>query len=287
LTPSFGVDLGTLYIVATPIGNLGDISQRALDILAHVSLIAAEDTRHTGKLLARFGITTPVLSYHMFNERARREQLLQALERGDVALVSDAGTPAIADPGHDLVKAAIEVGVAVSPIPGPSSLTAAVSASGLVEGPFLTLGFLPRKGKERITILARAAATSFPVVIFESPNRLSKTLEDLAEMFGARRALVARELTKLHEELRWGELHQLASDYSSQEVKGEIVIVVAGNDGAAIVEDDIEVVLERLLASGLKPSDAAREAASLTGRPRSALYTLAVEISKTSPKRTH
>ncbi len=198
--------MGTLYIVATPIGNLGDISQRALDVLGGVSLIAAEDTRHTGKLLAYFNIKTPIVSYHTFNERARREQLLEALSRGDVALVADAGTPGIADPGHDLVAAAIEAGIVVSPIPGASSLTAAVSVSGLINGPFLTLGFLPRKGKERAMALARAATTSYPVVIFESPNRLGKTLSDLASVFGQRRALVARELTKLHEELRWGEL---------------------------------------------------------------------------------
>lgn len=272
--------MGTLYIVATPIGNLGDISARALDVLGSVALIAAEDTRHTGKLLAHFDIKTPLVSYHSFNERTRRERLLAALADGDVALVSDAGTPVIADPGHELVNAAIAAGFRISPIPGPSSLTAAVSASGLVDGPFLALGFLPRKGKERTTILAKAAATSYSIVLFESPNRVAKTLSDLANTFGDRRCFVARELTKLHEELRWGDVSNLALKYKGETVKGEVVIVVAGDDRPQPSNEDVESVVVQLLNSGLKPSEAAREATSLTGGSRSDLYRLAIAISK-------
>jgi 16S rRNA (cytidine1402-2'-O)-methyltransferase len=280
LAAILGAVLGTLYIVATPIGNLSDITARALQVLGSVSLIAAEDTRHTGKLLAHFGIKTSVISYHTFNERARRERLLAALAEGDVALVSDAGTPAIADPGHDLVESAIEAGFAVSPIPGPSSVTAAISASGLIDGPFLVLGFLPRKGNERTTILAKAASTRYPTVIFEAPSRIAKTLNDLATLFGNRSAVVARELTKIHEEFRRGSLDDLAEAFALEETKGEFVIIVAGDNMDESFVDDDDAVLRRLLTSGLKPSDAAREAAALTGKPRSDLYDLAVQISK-------
>jgi 16S rRNA (cytidine1402-2'-O)-methyltransferase len=280
LTAILGAVLGTLYVVATPIGNLGDITARALQLLGSVSLIAAEDTRHTGKLLAHFGIQTPVISYHTFNERARRERLLSALAEGDVALVSDAGTPAIADPGHDLVKSAIEAGFAVSPIPGPSSVTAAISASGLIDGPFLVIGFLPRKGKERATMLAKAAAINYPAVIFEAPSRVAKTLIDLAMTFGNRRAVVARELTKIHEEFRWDGLDDLVTAFAKEETRGELVIIVAGDNTEAQAADDGEAILRRLLTSGMKPSDAAREAAALTGKSRSDLYDLAVQISK-------
>jgi 16S rRNA (cytidine1402-2'-O)-methyltransferase len=280
LAAILGAVLGTLYIVATPIGNLSDITARALQVLGSVSLIAAEDTRHTGKLLAHFGIKTPVISYHTFNERARRERLLAALAEGDVALVSDAGTPAIADPGHDLVESAIEAGFAVSPIPGPSSVTAAISASGLIDGPFLVLGFLPRKGNERTTMLVKAASTRYPTVIFEAPSRVAKTLNDLTRLFGNRSAVVARELTKIHEVFRRGSLDELAKAFSTEETKGEVVIIVAGDNKLGSDEDEYNAVLRRLLSSGLKPSDAAREAAALTGKSRSDLYDLAVQISK-------
>jgi 16S rRNA (cytidine1402-2'-O)-methyltransferase len=274
--------LGTLYVVATPIGNLGDITDRALKVLEHVSLIAAEDTRHTGKLLAHFGIKTPMLSYHSFNERSRRERLLDALKSGDVALVSDAGTPAIADPGRDLVSAAIDAGFTVTPIPGASSLTAAVSASGLIDGPFLTLGFLPRRGKERKTALATAASTGYPVVVFEAPSRVAATLNDLHKVFGDRPSFVAREMTKLHEDLRWGRLSDMVAQYRNAVPKGELVIVVAGDNGVSSQspEQDVLVIVRKLVESGLKPSEVAREAAAITGLPKSEFYALAVREAK-------
>ena len=268
--------MGTLYLVATPIGNLEDVSARALRVLGEVSLIAAEDTRHTGRLLARFGIKTPMLSYHAFNERGRRERLLAALAEGDVALVTDAGTPAIADPGADLVAAAAAAGYPVSPIPGPSALVAAVAASGLVVGPFVALGFLPRKGEERRTLLARAVGTGFAVVLFEAPTRLAPTLADLAAVLGDRPAVIARELTKLHEEFRRGTLAELATHYAASAVRGEIVIVVGPASETSRVEPaDAAEVVAGLLRAGLAPSAAAREAARLTGLPRSTLYDLA------------
>ncbi|MGH2561290.1 MAG: 16S rRNA (cytidine(1402)-2'-O)-methyltransferase [Thermomicrobiales bacterium] len=270
--------MGTLYVVATPIGNLDDLSPRAVRVLSDVSLIAAEDTRHTGRLLTRFGIETPMVSYHAFNERARRDQLLAALDAADVALVSDAGTPGIADPGQALVDTAFAAGHTVSPIPGASSLTSAISVSGLIDGPFVVLGFLPRKGPERARTMGVAATCRLPVVLFEAPARLVATLRDLARTLGNRPAVVARELTKLHEEVRRDSLLNLVDRFERDRVRGEIVIVVGGPPPEELTEaahDEAIAVVAALLRSGLKPSEAAREAARITGRPRSDLYNLA------------
>ena len=275
--PSEGARVGTLFVVATPIGNLSDMTPRAVEVLGSVSLIAAEDTRHTLGLLRHFGIETPLLSYHAFNERVRRDRLLDVLARGDVALVTDAGTPAISDPGNDLVATVLAAGFPVSPIPGASSLVAAVSASGLVPGPFVVLGFLARKGRERAIDLGRAASTGMPLVLFEAPGRLADTLAFLRESLGDRPVTVARELTKVHEEIRHGPLSIVAEYYRQQPPRGEIVIVVGGTDDTAAAGDteDDDAVIRSLLGTGLSVSQAAREAASLTGRPRSELYDVA------------
>ena len=201
--------MGTLYVVATPIGNLEDLSPRAVRVLRDVALIAAEDTRHSRRLLTHFAIDTPTVSYHEHNQRARRHLLLEALKSGDVALITDAGTPAISDPGADLVTTALAAGHRISPIPGASAVAAAVSASGLVEGPFLTLGFLPRERGERLPLVARAATTGFPLVLFESAQRLGRTLQDLVEILGDRPVVMSRELTKIHEEVRASSLSAL------------------------------------------------------------------------------
>ena len=268
--------MGTLYLVATPIGNLEDISARALRVLREVPLIAAEDTRHTGRLLAHFDVDTPQISYHAHNERTRRDRLLAALASGDVALVSDAGTPGIADPGYDVVVAAIAAGHTVTPVPGPSAVAAAVGASGLVPGPFLSLGFLPRRGPERRYLLARAGAAGFPVVLFEAPGRLAGTLAELAQAWGDRPVAVLRELTKMHEETVRGRLSSLAAAVEEQPLRGEIVIVVAGDDSRGVADEtDAVRLLAQLRRAGLTPSQAAREAAAITGRPRSELYRLA------------
>lgn len=268
--------MGTLFLVATPIGNLEDISARALRVLREVPLIAAEDTRHTGRLLANFAIATPMLSYHAHNQRSRRDRLLAALEVGDVALVSDAGTPGISDPGRDLVVAAAAAGHAVSPIPGPSAVAAAVGVSGLVDGPFLSLGFLPRRGRDRGEALARATMSRFPVVFFEAPTRLAGTLSELANAWGDREAVVLRELTKRHEEVVRGTLADLADRYAAAPPRGEIVVVVAGTTvDEADQAVDVPELVRRLRRSGLSASQAARAAASATGLARSELYHLA------------
>jgi 16S rRNA (cytidine1402-2'-O)-methyltransferase len=272
--------MGILYVVATPIGNLEDISARALRILRCVSLIAAEDTRHTGRLLSHFGIDTPLISYHAFNERARRDRLLATLAAGDVALVSDAGTPGISDPGQAIVAAAVAAGHTVSPIPGPSSLAAAISVSGMVDGPVTFLGFLPRAPGERRRLLTRAAAAGFALVLFEAPGRVTPTLTELQQTLGDRPAVVLRELTKLHEEIRAGTLSSLAADLTGQSLRGEIIIVVAAGDIANDRTEDPYLVLSRFLAAGMKPSEAAREAAAITGRPRSELYALARTLNR-------
>jgi 16S rRNA (cytidine1402-2'-O)-methyltransferase len=267
--------VSTLYVVATPIGNLADMSPRAVQTLRDVRLIAAEDTRHSRRLLSHFEIRTPLISYHQHNQATRRSTILKALEEGDVALISDAGTPAISDPGADLVAAVHAVGHRVSPVPGPSALAAAVSASGLIEGPFVSLGFLPRRSGERHRLVARTAAFGMPVVLFESASRVAATLSDLAEVFGDRSAVVLRELSKLHEEVRTGTLVTLRDWADDVQLLGELVIVVAGSDQAPESEQDAVDVLKTLRKAGLSASQAAREAAVLTGRPRSELYGLA------------
>lgn len=254
--------MGTLYVVATPVGNLQDFSPRAVETLRSVQLIAAEDTRHSGTLRREFNIETPMISYHHHNRQQREQRLLDALDAGDVALISDAGTPAIADPGQEIVSSAHAAGHTVVPIPGASAAVAAVSASGLVEGPFIFLGFIDRKGEGRRIALGKAQQAGWPVVMFESPQRLLETLFELREVFGDRQAIVARELTKLHEEIVPGKLSMLEEHFDKGEVRGEIVIVV---DGGNVVAHDIDVgaIALRLLADGLKPSKAARELGSI------------------------
>lgn len=270
--------MGTLYVVATPIGNLGDMSPRGIEVLRNVSLIAAEDTRRSATLLRAYDISTPMISYHQHNLRSREGRLLRALAEGDVALISDAGTPGIADPGREIVVAAREAGFQIVPIAGPSSLAAAVSASGLVEGPFLFLGFLPRAGEERRAQLGKAVAIGYPLVIFESPVRLAETLSDLERVTGNREAMVARELSKLHEELVSGSLADLKDRFAGSEPRGEIVIVVGAADEPATVEIDVRRVIRNLLAQGMKPSRVAREASALTGIAGSDVYALVREF---------
>lgn len=283
LPPHRGRHVGTLFLVATPIGNLEDMTARAIRVLRESSLIAAEDTRRTGRLLSHFGIDTRMLSYHAHNERSRRERLVSALADGDVALVTDAGTPGISDPGADLVQAAAAAGFAVSPIPGPSALTAAVSASGLIDGPFIVLGFLPRRGADRRRLLAKGSGAGVPIVLFEAPDRLAATLGELVTIWGDRPAAVFRELTKLHEEIARGSLTGLAERYRGQEVRGEVVIAV-GTDPAPKEADegDVDRLLIELRRGGLTASQAAREAAAMTGLSRSDLYERTRQLSRDS-----
>jgi 16S rRNA (cytidine1402-2'-O)-methyltransferase len=270
--------LGTLFVVATPIGNLEDFSPRAVRILREVALIAAEDTRHSRRLLTHFEIKTPVISYHEHNRRSRREHLLDALASGDVALITDAGTPGISDPGADLVTAALDAGYRVSPIPGASALAAAVSASGLIDGPFLTLGFLPRERGERLRLIARAATAGFPLVIFESAPRLGQTLRELLDILGDRRAVLLRELTKIHEQVRADALSALWQWAEDADLRGEMAMVIAASPETAATDAEAEAVVRTLRQSGLSASQTAREAASITGLPRSELYKLAMAV---------
>ena len=275
--------MGTLYVVATPIGNLEDASPRALRVLREVGVVAAEDTRHTAELLRHFGIEATLVSLHGFNERSRRDRLLAALADGDVALVSDAGTPGISDPGVDLIDAALAQGFAVRAVAGPSSLSSAVSVSGLVDGPFVFLGFLPRGGGERRRTLARAGVTGFGLVLFETPTRIGTTLDDLFKIVGARRAAVVRELTKMHEQIVRGRLPDLDGGRDRLATRGEIVLVVEGADDGVGADDVPEESLRMLLAAGLTASQAAREAAGITGLPRSSLYEMAIRLKGEEP----
>ena len=271
-----------LFVVATPIGNLGDITARALEVLRDSDVVACEDTRRTRALLTHFGLSKPLVSLPAFDEDNRAGPLLARLSRGDkVALVTDAGTPAISDPGAILVRRAAAAGVEIVPIPGASAVAAAVSASGLAADRFVFLGFLPRSGAGRAETLARAAATGFALVIYEAPGRVGATLGDLLEALGDRRALVARELTKLHEELARGTLSELAARFSG-EVRGEVVIVVdageppAVKDAAPVVP--LEDALRARLATGESAKDASRALAQERGLSRREVYQLALGL---------
>ena len=219
--------MNTLYLIATPIGNLEDVTLRALRVLREATVIAAEDTRRTRTLLARYGIETPILSYYEHNKRRRGPELVERLKAGDrVALVTDAGTPGISDPGFHLVRLAREAGVPVTPVPGPSAVTAAVSAAGIPGDRFAFEGFLPVKRGRRLARLRALHALGRPVVLYESPHRLAATLGALAEVFGTAEVVLARELTKQFEEFRRGTAAELAAAVRQERLRGEITLVV-------------------------------------------------------------
>jgi 16S rRNA (cytidine1402-2'-O)-methyltransferase len=270
---------GTLYVVATPLGNLGDLSPRAAEVLRTVPVVAAEDTRRTRGLLSHLGAQAQVLSFHAHSGPRRLETILEILDGGrDVALCSDAGTPTVSDPGTDLVAAARAAGLAVVPIPGPSAVATALSAAGLSGDRYLFLGFLPRKGGERQRLLQRAAAEEWSVVLFEAPPRLVALLKDLAGAAGAeRRAVVARELTKLHEEFRTGTLAELAGYFSEVPPRGELTVVLEGTGGPPEEPDRSEEALEaaaELLAEGLSRREVARRLTESHGLSRNDAYRL-------------
>jgi len=274
---------GTLFVVATPLGNLGDLSARASEILRTVPVVAAEDTRRTRGLLTHLGAAPQLLSYHAHSEDRRLESLLQILHDGrDVALVSDAGTPAVSDPGSDLVAAARESGIVVVPIAGPSAVATALSAAGFRGDRYLFLGFVPRKGGERARLLSRAAAEEWSVVFFEAPPRLSALLADLVKVAGGeRRAVVARELTKLHEEFRLGPLKELASYYSEHPPRGELTVVLEGTGMPAEPPDRTEDAREQaalLLAEGLTRREVVRRLSDTLGLSRNDAYRLVMEL---------
>jgi 16S rRNA (cytidine1402-2'-O)-methyltransferase len=275
--------MATLYVVATPLGNLGDLSPRAADVLRTVSVVAAEDTRRTRGLLAHLGASPTVLSFHAHSQSRRLDTMLEILaDDRDVALVTDAGTPAVSDPGTDLVAAAREAGHTVVPIPGPSAVATALSAAGLSGDRYLFLGFLPRKGGARARLLERAAVEEWSVVFFEAPTRLVALLADLAKVAGAsRQAVVARELTKVHEELRYGTLAELVDYYSEFPPRGELTIVVAGTGAPAAPPDRTDEAMERaneLLAEGMSRREVARLLTETHGLSRNDAYRLVMEL---------
>ena len=268
---------GTLYVVATPIGNLADITHRALQVLTKVDVIACEDTRHTRKLLQHYGIATKTVSYHEHNEKQRSEQLIDDLQKGsDVAVVSDAGTPAISDPGFRLVRAAIEHNITVVPVPGPSALITALVATGLPTDEFFFAGFLPSRTGARQSRLRELVSIPATLIFYEAPHRLAGTLNDAHSILGEREAVVARELTKLHEELRRGKLSELAEHYSREEVRGEVVLVIDRttiDEGVSVKENfSIAVMVERYEAEGLDHRAALKKAARDLGLSRAAAY---------------
>ena len=270
--------MGTLYLVATPIGNLEDLSPRALRILGGVRLIAAEDTRVTGKLLAHFSISTPQTSYYEHNKISKLERVLATLQEGDVALVSDAGTPAINDPGYELVKAALAAGHNVSPIPGPSSPIVALVASGLPTDAFLYLGYLPRKGKERREKLQEVEALPYTLIFLESPHRVLDALADIENVLGNRPVAVGRELTKLYEEFFRGDAASAQAHFTVNEPRGEFTLVVGGKKQADVTwtEASLKSALEAGIAAGESPSILAKRLAKESGWKRRDLYQMIV-----------
>ncbi|MGI6145854.1 MAG: 16S rRNA (cytidine(1402)-2'-O)-methyltransferase [Bacillota bacterium] len=285
---------GTLYVVSTPVGNMGDITHRAVEVLSSVDLVAAEDTRHTGLLLARLGISAKLVSCHEHNERGRARAIVQRLLAGeDVALVSDAGTPGISDPGEIVIAEAIEAGCQVVPVPGATAFVPALTVSGLPSSRFMFIGFLPRKAKERRAALEEVAHLRATLIFYEAPHRLAATLRDLFQVLGDRRCAVCWELTKKFERVWRGTLGQ-AAEAAGADDRGEIVIVVdgapaqagqadrAGVGGEEVLRDAAERAVELAAAEGLSLRDAAAKAAGELGLPMRKVYSVAVRAKRRS-----
>lgn len=274
---------GTLYIVGTPIGNLADMTFRAIETLQQVALIAAEDTRHTGKLLQHFQITTPQTSYHAHNWRKRLPEVLNHLQRGqDLALVSDAGMPGISDPGFELVEACAEAGVPVVAIPGATAAITALCISGLPPQPFVFEGFLPTKGRDRREQITRLADESRTLVLYEAPHRLLTTLKDLQGPFeDDRRLAVTRELTKQFEEVWRGTLAGAITHFTQTPPKGEFTLVIAGKPPTAdapLSMEDLQQMLANLMSEGLSRSQASRQLAQETSYSKREIYQIAIGL---------
>ena len=273
---------GTLYVVATPLGNLGDLSPRAADTLKRVSAVAAEDTRHSKPLLNHAGSHAELISFHAHSSERALERILRILSEGrDVALITDAGTPAISDPGVVLVAAARERGIPIVTIPGPTAVAASLSVSGIGGDRYLFLGFLPRKGSDRRRLLSTAASSEWTVVLFEAPNRVTQLLTDLIEVCGPeRQAAVSRELTKVFEETRSGTLQELSEHYAEAPARGEVTVVIAGTGRprAEAPKVDPSDRAKALLAEGLSRKNAAERLAEEAGISRNAAYRLVNEL---------
>ncbi len=276
----------TLYLVATPIGNLEDITLRALRVLKEVALVAAEDTRSAKHLLAHFGIATPVTSYFEHNKLTKLETILDALEQGDVAVISEAGMPGLSDPGYELVRAALARDFRVVPIPGPSALTTALVASGLPTDQFVYLGFLPRQPSARRKFLQTVANEPRTLVAYEAPHRVREALDDIAATLGDRAICVARELTKMFEEFYRGSVNDAREHFAEHEPRGEFTLVIAGENtehGTQNTEketwDDEQVLgaVRDLIATGLARTEAVKRVARASGRDRREVYQLTID----------
>ena len=268
--------MGTLYLVGTPIGNLEDISLRALRILKEVTLVAAEDTRRARILAQRYEVETPITSYFEGNKLAKLETVLRALDAGDVALISEAGMPGLSDPGYELVCAAIERGYPVVPVPGPSAPVTALVVSGLPSDSFLYLGFLPRRQRERRRLLAEVAQERRTLVTFEARHRLRASLADVEALLGDRPLAVCRELTKLHEQVWRGTVSGARAHFDEVEPRGEFTLVIGGapQEHEHWDEERVRAALDELLAQGLSRPAAARRVAAASGWPRADVYAL-------------
>ncbi|NTU55944.1 MAG: 16S rRNA (cytidine(1402)-2'-O)-methyltransferase [Anaerolineales bacterium] len=267
--------MGTLYLVATPIGNLEDMSPRAVRILKEAGLIAAEDTRHTGKLLKHFGIETAITSYFEHNKINKLDFILEKLSAGDVALVSDAGTPAINDPGYELVRAALASGFDVKPVPGPSASLAALTVSGLPTDSFLYLGYLPHKTSERHKSVGQIANLSHTLIFLESPYRIVESLEDLLSVLGDRRICVAREMTKMFEEYWRGTISGAVAHFKSQPARGEFTLVVEGkpkDENEKWTEEQLSAAIEAGVKSGESAKDLSSDLAIQSGWTKKEIY---------------
>lgn len=273
---------GTLYVCGTPLGNLADLSERALATLRECDLIAAEDTRQIAKICSRFGITTPTISYHEHNEPARASQLIMRLQAGArIALVSDAGMPGIADPGEVLIREAIAAGLPVIPVPGPVAAITALVISGLPTERWVFEGFLPREGKQRRRCLRELTTERRTLVFYEGPHRLLDTLKDMATSFGAERPVaIARELTKIHEETWRGSLQGAIAHFEAQAPRGEFTLVVGGATSVPEAEEpeDLDERLAELLATGIGTREASARLAQELGLPRKDLYRRALAL---------
>lgn len=283
---------GTLYLVATPIGNLEDITLRALRVLKEVDLIACEDTRHTRKLLAAYQIAKPMISYHEHNERERATELMARLVSGaKIALVSDAGTPLVSDPGFRLVKEAIASGIAVVPLPGPSAFVTALVASGLATAEFIFIGFLPARSLARRARLSELISYDVTLVLYESPHRVRESLKDALAILGDRKAVVAREMTKMHEQFLRGKISEIVASLDEMSVRGEIVVVIApaepdaatGAQTARSITEDVDEIIER---EGLDQKAALKRVARSRGLTKSDAYRqLVAERAARSPEK--
>jgi 16S rRNA (cytidine1402-2'-O)-methyltransferase len=276
---------GTLYIVATPIGNLEDMTLRALRVLKEVDAVAAEDTRHTQILLNHYGIQTPLTSYHEHNERTKAEELVERLRQGeDIALVSDAGTPAISDPGFHLIVQAVRAGIRIIPLPGASALTAVLSASGLPTDRVVFEGFLPAKKKQRREKLQALSDEVRTLVFYEAPHRLLEALDDVHELLGDREAVLAREVSKVHEELLRGRVSELIRALRGREIRGEFTLVISGAAGEIPVsEDRLKAEIRELHLRGMRVKEIAEVLGEKFGYSKKEIYRLALLGKKITP----